>query len=188
AGYRGWDYVKMNLSFEGGNFATDGKGIAMVSTGVQRFNNDLSRNEIADEFEKLGCDRVVYTQPLIDEGTTHIDMYARVMDDNNALVSRYPSSHRQYRVTNDAARSFESLGFKVTRVDASPNYDEFATYSNSVLANGVALVPVYGTSNDSKALSAYTKLGFKAVGIDSKLIIKYSGATHCLSMQIPAGK
>lgn len=187
AGYRGWDYVKVNLSFEGGNFATDGKGIAMVSTGVQLHNRDLSRAEIADEFAKMGCDRVVYTQPLIDEGTTHIDMYARVMDDRNALVSSYPSNHRQYRVTNDAARSFESLGYNVTRVRASHRYDEFATYSNSVLANGIALIPTYGTSEDAAALDAYRKLGYQAVAIDSRLIIKYSGATHCLSMQIPDG-
>jgi agmatine deiminase len=188
AGYRGWDYVKVNMSYEGGNFATDGKGIAVTSTGVLRFNRDMSQSSIEQEFAKMGCDQVQFVEPLVDEGTTHIDMLARVMDDRNALVSRYPTSHRQARVVDAAAQAFQRLGYNVTRVDADYQYDEYASYSNSVLANGTALIPSYGSSKDQLALDAYTRLGFKAVAIDSKLIIKYSGATHCLSMQIPAGR
>ena len=82
----------------------------------------------------------------------------------------------------------QALGYQVIRVDVDHNYDEFATYSNSVLANGIALVPQYSNSSKNRAaLDAYRSLGYQAVGIDSTLIIKYSGATHCLSMQVPAG-
>lgn len=187
ANYRGWDRVHVQLSFEGGNFATDGRGMAMISNGVKWFNRSLSTRDIERQMEKMGCTRTVFFEPLIDEGTTHIDMFARIMNDNTALVSRYPSSHRQHAVTNEAAARMQSLGYNVIRVNAAHTYDEFATYSNSVLANGVALVPVYGKSTDAAALDAYRQAGYRAVGIDSKLIIKYSGATHCLSMQIPAG-
>ena len=72
------------------------------------------------------------------------------------------------------------------RADADHRYDEFATYTNSVLANGIALVPQYSNSTrNANALAAYRSAGYQAVGIDSRLIIRYSGATHCLSMQIP---
>lgn len=189
ANYRGWDYVKVNLGYEGGNFATDGRGVAFSSTGVQEFNPGMSQRRIDEEFAKLGCDTIDWFEPLIDEGTTHIDMFARIMNDDTALVSQYPSSHRQRRVVDDAAAIFRARGYNVIRVYTSHNYDEFATYSNSVLANGVALIPQYGNSSrDSAALKAYRDLGYTAVGIDSRLIIKYSGATHCLSMQVPAGR
>ena len=82
----------------------------------------------------------------------------------------------------------QALGYDVTRVDVDSSYDEFATYSNSVLANGIALVPQYTDSTKNRnALRAYESLGYTAYGVDSRLIIRYSGATHCVSMQIPAG-
>lgn len=188
ANYRGWRRVHVDLSYEGGNFATDGQGLGMSSMGVQWFNDDLSRSEIEDRFEQLGCDRVEYFEPLVDEGTTHIDMFARVMTDTAALVSRYPSGHKQAAVTNAAASKMRALGYQVTRVDADTGHDEYATYTNSLLANGIALVPQYRSSSKNRAaLDAYRALGYRAVGIDSRLVIQYGGATHCLSMQVPAG-
>ena len=74
----------------------------------------------------------------------------------------------------------------MTRVDSEYQHDEYGTYANSVLANGIALVPQYGNATkDAAALNAYRALGFTAVGIDNRLIIQYGGATHCVSMQIP---
>lgn len=186
ANYRGWRRVAVPLSYEGGNFATDGRGQGMASQGVLWFNDDKTETQVRREFQKLGCDRVEFFEPLVDEGTTHIDMFARVMADGRALVSRYPSSHRQHRVTEDAARKMLALGYQVTRVDAQYQYDEYATYANSTLANGIALIPVYGhATRDAAALDAYRAHGYTPVGIDSRLIIKYGGATHCLSMQVP---
>ncbi len=186
AGYRGWQSVDVRISYEGGNFATDGQGTAFSSLGVQWFNRDMSRSAIEREFAKMGCDEVVYVEPLIDEGTTHIDMFARVMSDDVAMVSRYPSSHRQARVCDAAAAAFRAKGYRVVRVDADYRYDEYATYTNSTLANGVALVPQYSDSAKNRAaLQAYRDLGFTAVGVDSRRIIRYSGAVHCVSMQIP---
>lgn len=188
ASYRGWSRVSVSLDYEGGNFATDGKGTAISSRGVLWFNDDKTRSQVERELKKLGCDRVVFVEPLKDEPTTHIDMFARVMNDQWALVSRYPAGHRQEQICDDAATAMEDLGYRVKRVTAASSYDEFATYSNCVLANGRALVPQYGVaSRDRAALRAYRDLGYQAIGIDSKLIIKYAGATHCLSMQVPRG-
>jgi agmatine/peptidylarginine deiminase len=146
----------------------------------------MTEAQVRREFLKLGCDRVEFFEPLIDEGTTHIDMFARIMSDTHALVSRYPTNHRQHRVTEDAARKMAALGYQVIRVDSEYQHDEFGTYANSVLANGVALVPQYGNATrDANALAAYRGLGFTAVGINNRLIIRYGGATHCVSMQIP---
>ncbi|MEZ6183769.1 MAG: agmatine deiminase family protein [Planctomycetota bacterium] len=183
---RGWRRVPLNLSFEGGNFACDGQGTVMCSNGVKWFNRDKSTSQIEREFRKVGADRVVFFEPLVDEGTTHIDMFARVMSDGVAMVSRYPAGHKQARVCDQAAEGFRNLGYRVIRVDADYRYDEYGTYTNSVLVNGIALVPNYadGTKNRA-ALQAYRDAGYDAYGIDARLIIRYSGATHCVSMQVP---
>jgi agmatine/peptidylarginine deiminase len=188
ANWRGWSLTDVRVGYEGGNFATDGRTTSMCSTGVQLFNRHMSQSQIERELRKLGHSQIEWFRPLIDEGTTHVDMFMRIMDDGKALVSRYPSSHRQSVVCDQAAQKLQNLGYQVTRVDADYGYDEFGTYSNSVLANGVALVPQYNNATKNRAaLRAYESLGYTAVGIRSKLIIRYSGATHCVSMQVPAG-
>ena len=79
-----------------------------------------------------------------------------------------------------------ALGYQVVRVPSAYPHDEYATYANSTLANGVALVPQYGdATRDRAALDAYRGLGFTAVGIDCRQLIRYGGATHCISMQVP---
>ena len=114
-------------------------------------------------------------------------MFMRIMSDTEALVSRYPASHKQAAVCNEAADKLTRLGYRVTRVDVDYRYDEYGTYSNSILANGIALVPQYESASKNRAaLQAYRDLGFRAVGVDARLIIRYSGATHCVSMQVPA--
>ncbi|RMG15437.1 MAG: hypothetical protein D6731_08420 [Planctomycetota bacterium] len=189
AQFRGWDRVHVPVSYEGGNFGTDGRGTQFLSYGVQWFNRDLSQAEIEREFGKLGSRDFVWLEPLVDEGTTHIDMFCRIMSDDTALVSSYPASHRQARVVDAAAAAFRARGYRVVRVAADHQYDEYATYSNSVLANGIALVPQYtSASKNAAALRAYRDLGYRAVGVDSRLIIRYAGATHCVSMQVPAGR
>jgi agmatine/peptidylarginine deiminase len=190
ARFRGWEYVKSDVSFEGGNFACDGNGTQFSSYGVQWFNRDLSVAQIERDFlSSYGSDRVVWLDPLVDEGTTHIDMLMRVMDEDDALVSRYPSGHKQRGVTEACATKMAQLGYRVTRVDADYRYDEYATFSNSVLANGIALVPMYtDAAKNQAALDAYRRLGFDAQGVDGTRIIRYSGATHCVSMQVPSGR
>lgn len=188
ADFNGWDYVKVDVGFEGGNFACDGAGMQISSFGVQWFNPNMSVSSIEREFAKFGSNRLVWLEPLIDEGTTHVDMFMRIMDEDNALVSRYPANHRQAAIVDACATRMQQEGYRVTRVDVDYAYDEFATYSNSVLVNGIALVPMYtDAAKNARALQAYRDLGFTAVPVDGTRIIKYSGATHCVSMQVPAG-
>jgi agmatine/peptidylarginine deiminase len=189
ANFRGWPIVNIDdVGFEGGNFATNGRDTMMCSNGVQWFNRHMTKSQIEREFRKFGTDRVEWFEPLTQEGTTHVDMFMRIMSDTEALVARYPASHRQASICDDAAAKLQGLGYTVVRVDTDYAYDEFGTYSNSVLANGIALVPQYTSSTKNRAaLDAYRSLGFTAVGVDSRLIIRYSGATHCISMQVPKG-
>lgn len=186
ATYRGWQRTRVNISYEGGNFATDGRGQGFASRGVLWFNPNLSQSQVLAEFRKLGCDRVEFFEPLVDEGTTHIDMFCRVLNDTTAVVSRYPQGHRQARVVDACAQVMAQKGYRVLRVDADYQHDEYGTYANAISVNGLQLVPQYANATKNRAaLDVYASAGFQSVGVDNRLIIQYGGAIHCISMQVP---
>jgi agmatine deiminase len=64
-----------------------------------------------------------------------------------------------------------------------------ASYANFYLANGIALVPVFGAPSDARALAVLRELlpGRDVVGIRSDHLVLGLGAVHCLSQQEPAG-
>ena len=63
-----------------------------------------------------------------------------------------------------------------------------ASYANFYLANGVALVPVFGAPSDARALDVLRELlpGREVVGIRADHLVLGLGAVHCLSQQEPA--
>ena len=63
-----------------------------------------------------------------------------------------------------------------------------ASYTNFLLANGVALVPVFGGPSDERALAALREClaGREVVGIPSRDLVIGLGAVHCLAQQEPA--
>jgi agmatine deiminase len=63
-----------------------------------------------------------------------------------------------------------------------------ASYANFYLANGVALVPVFGAATDARALAVLRELlpDREVVGIPSATLVLGLGAVHCLSQQEPA--
>lgn len=63
-----------------------------------------------------------------------------------------------------------------------------ASYANFYLANGVALVPVFGSPEDGRALAILRELlpDRDVVGIPSEDLVVGFGAVHCLTQQEPA--
>jgi len=64
-----------------------------------------------------------------------------------------------------------------------------ASHANFYLANGVALVPVFGGPSDERALAVLRELlpDRDVVGIPSAELVFGLGAVHCLTQQEPAG-
>jgi agmatine deiminase len=63
-----------------------------------------------------------------------------------------------------------------------------ASYANFYLANGVAIVPLFGAPSDTRALAVLRELlpGREVVGIRSDHLVLGLGSVHCLSQQEPA--
>jgi len=63
-----------------------------------------------------------------------------------------------------------------------------ASYANFYVANGVVLVPVFGTREDLRALDVLREIWAErdVVGIPSGVLVLGLGGVHCLSQQEPA--
>ena len=192
---------KMPVDFEGGNFMSDGRGTCVVSQGVLWFNPSVSEAQIRKYFrEYLGCFQLIIVNPLQGEGTTHIDMFTKLVDHDTVLLGSYTT--QQDATNRELMNDNEDIYNAVVLADAQPldvvrmpmpgNWDgAYRTYINSQFINGVNLVPVYTdtTTYEAEALAIWEQVmpGWSHVPLDATDIIQWSGAIHCILMEVQDG-
>ena len=187
------------LCLSGGNYMTDGHGRAMVCDKplhAINLNRFLTNEEIKDILKLyLGLDEVYIFPSQKHDGTGHIDMFSKLLDDNTVLVGEWDASDENYQILEDNAINFSNLGFNVIRIpmlrDPNPENNTIWTYTNSVIINGthkkVVLVPQYNVPEDSIAISIYQQemQDYEIRGIDCRIIIPCQGAIHCSTFTRP---
>lgn len=183
----------------GGNYMTDGHGRAMIcdeplhASNINRF---LTNKEIKDILKSyLGLDEVYIFQSQKNDGTGHIDMFAKLLDEKTVLVGAWNSHDENYQILEDNAINFSHLGFNVIRIpmlrDPNSENKTIWSYVNSLIINGthkkVVLVPQYNIPEDSVAISIYQQAmpEYEIRGIDCRTIIPCGGAIHCTTMTRP---
>ena len=203
------DVYSTSLYTEGGNFMTDGLGTCWMSYGVL-WNNSLSREAIESIYrDYLGCKHIEFIDPLPGEGTTHIDMFSKILNQDTILVAfsstTYGASQEEIDFLDRAAEAYRStpkpdLGqWNIVRIPMTfhnVRYSDgsvervFNAHTNSLAVNNSILVPVYGRVSDSQALAVYRKEmpGYSVIGVESRVIIPWGGSVHCSTMQIPVRK
>jgi agmatine deiminase len=182
---RGWERRDVeSLLLEGGNYMADGKGRVFTTSRALEVNP--SQQHVEDRLRDLGAREVLFFERMPEpEGTGHIDMFAKLMDENTVLVGRCTDQPKFAAVLDRNAERFRELGYKVIRLTMASG-KKLMTYTNSLLVGKTVLVPIYANeARDAAALEVYTDLGWNAVGIDARTVIKANGAIHCISMQIP---
>ncbi|MBI3267914.1 MAG: agmatine deiminase family protein [Planctomycetes bacterium] len=189
ARFRGFGYTTLALYYEGGNMMSDGNGRLTFSKDTYAENSGKAQSTVNSMMlSKLGGTRISTFKPLINDGTGHIDMYAKFFNSSKVLVSDYPAGHYNKATVDWNAAQFAALGYTVVRAMTAVAHDPFATYANSVYVNGYAVIPQYGRPEDAAGLAVYTAAGFHAVGVDCADLIQYSGAIHCITMGVPKPK
>lgn len=154
------------FNFEGGNFMANDLGHCILV-------NNRSHSKIPDTiFETMyGCKKIQRLKHL--SGIGHIDEHVRFVSQDTVL-----SDLPEYKTELEAA------GLKVIMLPRPQN--ELETYVNSLIVNGVAIVPTYGQSTDKTALDIYSQAGFKAVSADSSSLSNDGeGSVHCITMTYP---
>ena len=208
AGYFGINYYGLGLIEAGGNMLLDGQGAVIVSNvifdGSQGFDPNLTQDQLEQYFlDYFGVHKVIVTPHLINDGTGHIDMFVKLINDSTIIVGEYENQSAGYpgnydicnQVASQLANETNGAGrpFNIVRMPM-PSYNNGITYTyiNSLIVNNKVLVPIYGLStefaNDDSVLALYETImpGVEAVGFDCNQIIPANGAIHCIAMKVPA--
>jgi agmatine/peptidylarginine deiminase len=209
--------VSVPVYNEGGNFMIAGDRHCMMSTRVSEANSRLraksgdtilNDEEIKEYYKQYaGCREVTIFPRMPYEGTGHIDMWVKALDAKTLIVNRLDkavdySATQVQSYLNDRASELETMGYNVVRIPMPepvlPN-GAFRSYTNSLVLNGTALVPVYRVNPNGRftdmdriadyekeVAAAYTAAGYRFVPIESTDLIIMAGAVHCVTMQLGA--
>ncbi|GEM_PF-6257992 len=190
-----WDIpvYSSELRIEGGNFIADGMGICFSTNRLFEQNSGyLTEQEVRDQLrDYCGCE-TLYTLTKLNDGTGHIDMFAKLLDEETMLIGQYTSGSEVATLNNNAAlveSLMASTGnlYTVIRIPMPGTPSDYWTYTNSLFVGDHILVPTYGVSSDTQALQIYQNAlpGYSVVGIDASDVIGSGGAIHCTTKVVP---
>lgn len=193
-----------SLIMPGGNFMTDGHGLGIMTDVVfdpsQGGDPDMSLDQLKQYMrEYFGITKVIILKDLARDGTGHVDIFAKLLDDTNIIVGKYARPQDgfagNYEILEENARILanETNGrgekFRITRIPM-PAYKSYVTYThtNSTILNDKVFVPIYNRGTDEEALAVYRKVlpGHKVIGFDCNDVITANGAIHCITKLVMA--
>ncbi len=177
----------MDLEHTGGNYMSDGRGVAMSSELVLDENSGLTEAQIdaimedylgVTRYEKLGYVQV--------GGIHHIDCSAKLLAPDKILYKQVDPGHSDYaRIEANVTylsqiQSSYGTPYEIIRV-YTPS-DE--PYTNSLIVNDKVYVPMYGTQWDDDAIATYEAAmpGYEILGFDGAWLT--DDAIHCRAMGI----
>ena len=204
AGIYNTDFFGTNLTQAGGNMLLDGKGVVIVSDiifdATEGFDPVLTQAELEETMlNYFGVHKVIVVPHMEYDGTGHVDMFVKILNDTTIIVGEYASAStaagNNYAITNGVASQLaaETNGagrpYTIERM-LMPPYSGGVTYTyiNSLIVNKKIFVPVYGFSTDQQVLDQYETIvpGYEAIGFDCNDIITSNGAIHCIAIKVPA--
>lgn len=182
----------MPLLHTGGNFMTDGMGVAASCDLVDYENSCYNQNELDSLYLKyLGVSTYHTIPDPLNSYIQHIDCWGKFLAPDKIMILQVPSTNANYTDLENAAQYFanqtSSYGnkYKVYRV-YTPNNQP---YTNSLILNNKVLVPMnptYGTSCYQAALDSYQQAmpGYEIIGVSYNDWYD-TDALHCRAIQLP---
>ena len=180
-------YFATDVITAGGNYMTDGYGISASSTLIYE-ENSMSNNQIhQDMLDYYG----VHTYHTIEDPNNtyidHIDCWSKFLSPQKVLVRSVSTSHAQYDEIEEVVDYFESITnaygepWEIYRVYTPSNQP----YTNSIILNNKALVPITNSSWDDDALAVYQEAlpGYEVLGFTGSW--ESTDALHCRAKGIP---
>jgi agmatine deiminase len=201
---------RFDFVLEGGAIDHDGEGTVLTTrqTTLNPNRNGWTRPEAeAALATALGAKKIIW----IDEGLAndhtdgHIDNIARFVAPG-VVVCQAPAGDDDpnaatldaIAATLEAATDASGAKLDVVRVPGVGRYRNAigeispASHMNFIIANGVVVVPVYGTATEDAALGALREVfpGRRVIGVPSRGLIGFGdaggGSFHCITQQEPA--
>lgn len=159
--------------------------------------------------EYIGCKDVIITNSVTDDGTGHIDMYLKVLDDKRVMLGQYEAPfaedtrQEENALLQDETAAYlenyvkpDGTTFEVVRLvmPGHRNTNDGTvpfTYINSTFINGLNLWPATEFP-EWEASRAKAEAQWKAalpdmehIWIDSTELSFWSGAIHCITRTVP---
>jgi agmatine deiminase len=197
---------RVDVVLEGGSIDGNGAGTLLTTESCLLHPNrgaGRTREGLEEVLrETLGATHVVWLGGAVagDDTDGHVDDLARFVgprtvvaaveerpgDENAAPLAR--NLERLRASTDQDGRLLDVVELPMPPPVVVDGQRCPASYANFYLANGVALVPVFGAPADARALAILRELlpGRDVVGIPSADLVAGFGAVHCLTQQEPA--
>jgi len=188
------------IVLEGGSIEVNGAGTVLTTEQCllnKNRNPQLSREQIEEYLrEYLNVSRVLWLAEGIvgDDTDGHIDDIARFVDENSVVCAfEDDPADENYEILADNYKRLISFGLDVVKLPM-PGYvgDRHArlpaSYANFYIGNDAVVVPIFGHTNDQRALEIVQKCFRKhrIVGVHATAMVHGLGTIHCCSQQEPA--
>ena len=177
----------MSLEATGGNYMTDGQGIAISTDLIWSENPGMTHEQINQMVhDYLGINTYYVVPDVNGEYIKHIDCWGKYLSPDTILIRQVPPTHSQYDEIEAAVDYFESqtscynTTYRVVRVYTPGN----EPYTNSLIFNDKVLVPITGSQWDDDAIAAYQAAmpGYEVLGFTGSW--QSTDALHCRVMGI----
>jgi agmatine/peptidylarginine deiminase len=197
---RGLPVVPCPLVIEGGNLLSNGTGLCVTTTRLIAQNAAvcLAEENIRTRLRRhLGVSRLVVLEPLDNEQTGHVDMFAAFTAPDTIVVGSYAAEVDPINaaILNRNAARLAAVRtthgpLRVVRIPMpSRRGGRWRTYTNLLFANRAVLVPVYpGVDAEAEARALHVLGGLlpgrRLVSIDAESLVELEGALHCVAMNL----
>lgn len=166
---------------------SDGQGRCFTSSRIYEQNSQLSQAEVDQIMRlELGCRSLSVLEPLADDVTFHIDLFAKLVNLKTFIVGDFVDHKVNQERMNRNVEKLQRLGYKVHRLKVrSPVARVYLTHLNSFLLNGTVLLPSYGVPEDLEAAKLYQSLGFQIIQFPAQDLVLQGGSIHCVMRSLP---
>jgi agmatine/peptidylarginine deiminase len=177
----------MSLVSAGGNFMTDGQGIAVSTDLVWSENSGYTHTQISQMMhDYCGIDNYHVVPDVLGEYIKHIDCWGKYLSPDTIMIIKKSSADPDYKNIEYAVEYFENqtscygTPYKIARVYV--NYQE--PYINSLILNKKVFIPVQGSQWDDEAIESYQSAlpGYEVLGFTGSWVS--TDALHCRAMGI----
>lgn len=199
-------------TIQGGNLLSNGIGLALTTTRIfednavvlkQRPGVDMQKerqNFVLSEFKNYtNLKHIEVLQPLQNEKTKHVDMFAAFTSSKEVLVAQLnprldPINARilDYNAKQLQRIIIDGKPLKVNRIPIPVRRGtSWSPYTNVIIANKLIMMPVMQTDDRETmraAINVYRRVlpDHRVATVDITSMAKLQGALHCMSIHVPS--
>jgi agmatine deiminase len=200
ASFLGMESYDAPIVLDGGNLMVDRRGHLYMTERTYEWNSQMSRAQVDQYLKDYFGVKQIHVIPYAAsrpgtpaDGTGHIDMFVKILDDCKVLVAK--SSSQPYASALESASQYfgstecaPGRTWQVYRVQGYASSGVWYTFTNSLIVNNSVIIPSYQNYDEAEARRVYAQAlpNHKLVFVNSDGPIQAAGAIHCTTKEIPA--